>query len=54
MGGALYGPSSYFMQSPPEQYTDDVCRAKVETFIAGSDHFGQPEFVAAPAQPVGI
>ncbi|PKO23035.1 MAG: inositol-3-phosphate synthase [Chloroflexi bacterium HGW-Chloroflexi-1] len=35
IGGALYGPSSYFMKSPPEQYTDDVCRAKVEEFITG-------------------
>jgi len=43
IGGALYAPSSYFMKSPPEQYTDDVARAKVETFIAGSDHHGQPE-----------
>ena len=24
IGGALYAPSSYFMKSPPEQYTDDV------------------------------
>jgi len=44
IGGALYAPSSYFMKSPPEQYTDDVARAKLETFIAGSDHCGQPEF----------
>ena len=44
IGGALYAPSSYFMKSPPEQYTDDVARAKLETFIAGSDHHGQPEF----------
>ena len=44
IGGALYAPSSYFMKSPPEQYTDDVAHAKVETFIAGSDHYGQPEF----------
>jgi len=34
IGGALLGPSSYFMKSPPEQYTDDVCRQKVEEFIA--------------------
>jgi myo-inositol-1-phosphate synthase len=34
VGGALLGPSSYFMKSPPEQYTDDVCRNKVEEFIA--------------------
>jgi len=37
IGGALYGPSSYFMKSPPAQYTDDVCRAKVEAFISGSE-----------------
>lgn len=33
IGGALLGPASYFMKSPPEQYTDDVCHAKVEAFI---------------------
>ena len=36
IGGALLGPSSYFMKSPPEQYTDDVCRHKVEEFIAAA------------------
>ena len=54
IGGALYAPSSYFMKSPPEQYTDDVARAKVETFIAGSDHHGQPEFEPVLSQPAGI
>jgi myo-inositol-1-phosphate synthase len=58
IGGALYAPSSYFMKSPPEQYTDDVARAKVETFIAGSDHrsdhHGQPEFEPVLSQPTGI
>jgi len=43
MGGALYAPSSYFMKSPPQQYTDDVARAKVEDFVSGSDHYGEPE-----------
>ena len=33
IGGALLGPCSYFMKSPPEQYTDDVCRSMVEEFI---------------------
>lgn len=33
--GPLLGPSSYFMKSPPEQYTDDVCRDKTEAFIRG-------------------
>ncbi|MDP9408502.1 MAG: inositol-3-phosphate synthase [Actinomycetota bacterium] len=37
IGGPLLGPSSYFMKSPPEQYRDDVCRAKVEAFIRGED-----------------
>ena len=40
VGGALLGPSSYFMKSPPEQYTDDVCRSKVEEFIAT---YGRPQ-----------
>jgi myo-inositol-1-phosphate synthase len=36
IGGPLLGPSSYFMKSPPEQYRDEVCRTKVEDFIAGA------------------
>lgn len=35
VSGALYAPSSYFMKTPPEQYTDDIARQKVEAFIAG-------------------
>jgi myo-inositol-1-phosphate synthase len=31
--GALIEPSSYFMKSPPIQFTDDQARNKVETFI---------------------
>lgn len=31
--GALVGPSSYFMKSPPMQYSDDEARQKVEEFI---------------------
>ena len=34
IGGAIVGPSAYFMKSPPEQYTDDVARDMVEAFIA--------------------
>jgi myo-inositol-1-phosphate synthase len=33
--GALAEPSSYFMKSPPVQFTDDEARRKVEEFIAG-------------------
>ena len=54
LGGALDGPSSYFMKSPPEQYTDDVCRAKVESFITDDDHIGQPGIFTERAQPVGV
>jgi myo-inositol-1-phosphate synthase len=38
IGGPLYGPSSYFMKSPPVQYADDICRAKTEGFIAGDEN----------------
>jgi myo-inositol-1-phosphate synthase len=36
IGGALTGPSSYFMKSPPIQYTDDEARHLVESFIGDS------------------
>jgi len=35
LAGPIKGPSSYFMKTPPEQYTDDVARRKTEEFIAG-------------------
>ena len=35
ISGALFEPSSYFMKSPPEQYTDDVAHEKTEAFIRG-------------------
>jgi myo-inositol-1-phosphate synthase len=35
--GALLGPSSYFMKSPPEQYSDDEAHRKVEAFISGAE-----------------
>ena len=37
IGGAVVGPSAYFMKSPPEQYTDNVARGLVDAFIAGED-----------------
>jgi myo-inositol-1-phosphate synthase len=36
IGGALTGPSSYLMKSPPEQFTDDQARQLIEAFIAGT------------------
>lgn len=35
LSGALEGPSSYFMKSPPVQYHDDEARNRTEAFIAG-------------------
>jgi myo-inositol-1-phosphate synthase len=35
IGGALTGPASYFMKSPPEQFTDAEARERTLRFIAG-------------------
>ncbi|MDQ6720517.1 MAG: inositol-3-phosphate synthase [Candidatus Dormibacteraeota bacterium] len=35
IGGALEGPSSYFMKSPPVQYSDTEAKRLVEEFIDG-------------------
>jgi myo-inositol-1-phosphate synthase len=35
IGGALEGPSSYFMKSPPVQYSDNEAKRLVEEFIDG-------------------
>ena len=34
-GGALVGPSAWFMKSPPEQFTDEEAQRRTEAFIAG-------------------
>jgi myo-inositol-1-phosphate synthase len=33
LSGALFAPSSYFMKTPPQQYTDTEARDKTEKFI---------------------
>ena len=33
--GPLVGPSSYFMKSPPTQFTDEEARARTRAFIVG-------------------
>jgi myo-inositol-1-phosphate synthase len=43
IGGALTGPASYFMKSPPHQFTDDEAQRLVEAFIA------QPGAEASPS-----
>jgi myo-inositol-1-phosphate synthase len=35
--GSLLAPSAYLMKSPPEQWSDDVARARLEQFIAGDE-----------------
>ena len=35
IGGPLIAPSSYFMKTPPEQFTDDEARKLTEAYIAG-------------------
>jgi myo-inositol-1-phosphate synthase len=37
IGGALIGPSSYFMKSPPQQFTDSEARERTMRFVAGDD-----------------
>ena len=38
IGGPILAPSSYFMKSPPVQYTDDEARQKLEDFIVGKEY----------------
>jgi myo-inositol-1-phosphate synthase len=35
IGGPLISPSSYFMKSPPQQFSDDDARDAVDRFING-------------------
>ena len=35
VGGALIGPCSYFMKSPPQQFTDDEARRRLLQFVDG-------------------
>jgi myo-inositol-1-phosphate synthase len=36
LSGAIVEPSSYFMKSPPVQFTDDEARRRTEAFIQGA------------------
>ena len=38
LSGPIIGPSSYFFKTPPKQFRDDICRAKVEAFIEGDSN----------------
>ena len=37
MKGPIVAPSSYYMKSPPRQFTDDNARRNLETFVNGGD-----------------
>ena len=37
IGGALIGPSSYFMKTPPQQFTDAQAHERTEAFIRGDE-----------------
>jgi myo-inositol-1-phosphate synthase len=37
IGGALTGPSSYFMKSPPQQFTDSEARERTIRFVDGDE-----------------
>jgi myo-inositol-1-phosphate synthase len=37
LAGPLLAPSSYFMKSPPQQYSDDEARRRTERFISNED-----------------
>ncbi len=42
LSGSLGAPSSYFMKSPPVQFTDDEARTRTEEFIRGDDDLVLP------------
>lgn len=42
IGGALNGPSGYYMKSPPLQFTDEEARELVEAFIRGDEEAAGP------------
>lgn len=57
ISGALTGPSSYFMKTPPVQFTDDEARVHVEEFIRGDQVLAIPALTApltaaAPIAPL--
>jgi myo-inositol-1-phosphate synthase len=49
--GALTGPSSYFMKSPPLQFTDDEARRRTEEFIQGDEELAPPVPVKRNGHP---
>jgi myo-inositol-1-phosphate synthase len=52
VGGALVGPSSYFMKSPPQQFTDSEARVRTESFINNTEVAAKTAQVAPVPVPV--
>jgi myo-inositol-1-phosphate synthase len=48
LSGAIDAPSSYFMKSPPKQYTDEEARVLTEEFI---NKYGKKEKKSVPLKP---
>jgi myo-inositol-1-phosphate synthase len=52
LGGTVAGPASYFMKTPPQQFSDDEARLRTEAFIREDKSFpdgdGQAEIMARP------
>jgi myo-inositol-1-phosphate synthase len=51
IGGPVLAPASYFMKSPPQQFTDDEARELVEAFIRGDAEALAPTPTSASARP---
>ncbi len=52
--GTIVAPSSYFMKSPPIQYSDDEAHRRVESYIAGKEQqtpICLPEISGEPIKP---
>jgi myo-inositol-1-phosphate synthase len=52
IGGPVLAPASYFMKSPPQQFTDEEARELVEAFIRGEAEASAPPRRAAAARRV--
>ena len=50
IGGPVLAPSSYFMKSPPQQFTDDEAHELVEAFIRGDAEATAPARAPSPAR----
>jgi myo-inositol-1-phosphate synthase len=53
LSGTIVGPSSYFMKSPPIQFSDEEAHIRTEEFIAGQDQQGPislPELESAKVE----